>query len=312
MNGLNLAQLPAQAQTQDELDPMKILEDQRKRAIQQLESDVAQQQQLITRKSNNQLNILQRRYKIEAESLVNRYERGAKTKEELQRHYDELMKMNTRYSMQAEQIQGKVQPDLQDLEMAKQQQLQQLQKQQEEVLVRFSELDEAVANGIITDPVFAVKRKLQLLGHEAGQLPITAFKPKSIGDMLSEIMDKKMVAILSGDVEAEQRLEQEQEILFRQVSPDIATAYRKADRLSGLETRRKRKRGVEEPGTFAEGIIEAKNKKINVPALRGLAHPKMLTEREKPISKVQYMKHPQTGERYISYDGGETWQPARS
>lgn len=307
MNGLNLAQLPAQTQTQDELDPMKILEDQRKRAIQQLESDVAQQQQLITRKSNNQMNILQRKYEIEVAALRKKYESIPRSQQDERVHrraWDEWNRLNTHYSLQTEQIQGKVQPDLQDLEMAKQQQLQQLQKQQEEVLVRFSELDEAVANGIITDPVFAVKRKLQLLGHEAGQLPITAFKPQDPMDAVRENMRAKMAAHFAGDTETEQRLAQEQEILLGQVPSDVATAVHKADRLSGLETRRKRRRRVEEPGTFAEGIIEAKNKKINVPALRGLAHPKMLTEKEKPI----YQRDRTTGQTRVSYDKGEIWQ----
>jgi len=308
MNGLNLAQLPAQTQAAqmtgvDELDPLKVLEDQRKRTIQQLESDVAQQQQLITRKSRNQMDILQQKYKIEIAAQKRKYESVPKSQRDekfYQRAWDDWNRLNTHYAMQETQIQGKVQPDLQDLEMAKQQQLQQLQGQQEEKLIKINHIKELEAKGIITDPTYSLQEQYAVVGIN---VPITAFRTKDPLKQAREYTRAMIAAAMSGDTEKMQRLQQEREGTLGQLPLDTAEAFRKAGQLSGL-TARRRKRGVEEPGTFAEGIIEAKNKKMNVPALRGLAHPKMLTEKEKPI----YQRDRTTGQTRVSYDKGETWQ----
>jgi len=309
MNGLNLAQLPAQTQAAqmtgvDELDPLKILEDQRKRAIQQLESDVAQQQQLITRKSRNQMDILQRKYQIEVAAMRRKFEgvpQSQRDEKFMQRARNDWIRLNAHYAMQEEQIQGKVQPDLQDLEMAKQQQLQQLQRQQEEKLIKINHIKELEAKGIITDPTYSLQEQYAVAGLN---VPITAFTPKDPLKRAREFTRAMIAAAMTGDTEKMQRLQLGREGSLEQLSPDTAEAFRKAGQLSGLETRRKRKRGIEEPGTFAEGIIKAKNKKMNVSALRGFAHPKMLTEKEKPI----YQRDRTTGQTRVSYNKGETWQ----
>jgi len=173
-----------------------------------------------------------------------------------------------------------------------------LEFQQQERLIEINAYKKARDAGKL-DPDEYLQLALKTVGVN---IPIGYLKPPT----LEELMRAKFDAILAGDTKTEQRLTQEQEALFRQVSPDIATAYRKADRLSGLETRRKRRRRPEEPGTFAEKIMAAKNAKINVPALRGFAHPKMLTERkeEKPIYQINRA----TGQTRVSYDGGKTWQ----
>jgi len=297
MNGLNLAQLPAQNQLGN-IDPLNILEDQYNRAIQQLNVNFDQQRQLVIRKPDNQINILKQQYDIEVNALRRKFESVPKSQrgvEFLQRTRNELNGLNKKYAMREAQIRGKVRPDLQDLEAVKQQQLQQLQIQRAEKIIRFNNIKELVEKGIITDPYAALKEQYEIVGYN---IPTSEFQPRSFREIARENIAQAFHAMEKGDKSGAQAILQQNEGILAQLPPDEATAFRKSARLSTLELRRK-KRGPEEPGTFAEKVAEAKPK----PSVAGrFGTP--LSAKQKPI----YQRNKTTGETRVSYDGGRTWQ----
>ena len=303
MNGLNLAQLPAQTQTQAaqtidiaESDPISIFEGQYNRALKQLDISYTQQEHIATRKTRNEMDILQQKYKIEVAALKNKYEAIPKLQRDekyFQRLWDDCNQLRTRYSMRIEEIQGSIQPDLQDLQAAKQQDLQKLAFQRQEKLIKLNHVRELAERGIITDPYAALKEQYEIIGYN---IPASEFQPKSFREQAREIIGTAFTAMQSGNKEGARGLLQTLEPVLKQLPPNEAEAFRKSTQLSRLTIRK----GKEEPKTFAERIIEAK------PETRLEKTRKQLGL--KPIQQPIYQKNKITDETRVSYDGGKTWQ----
>lgn len=301
MNGLNLAQLPAQNQFEqlEGIDPLNILEDQHNRAIQQLDIQFSRNQQFATRKANNQMDVLQKKYQIEVAALKQKYEsipQNQRDEKTVRRAWEEWNSLNTRYSLQTEGIRGSVQPDIQDLESEKQQQLQRLQTQRNEKTIRLSNVKELAAKGVITDPYAALKEQYEIVGYN---IPISEFKPKSPREVAREYISQALSAMSEKDTSGAQTALKQVEGVLEQLPPNEAEAFRKSARLSTLEARR-RKPGKEEPGTFASRIIEAKPKT----QLEKAREPLGLKPAQQPI----YQRNKTTGKTRVSYDGGQTWK----
>ena len=293
MNGLNLAQLPAQNELNQLMgavetfeksaqlggpnvtintfrgvrnpaiaeiintDPLDILEEQYNRGVQQLDVGFAESRQLATRKSRNQMDILQRRYEIDVNTLRNKYEsvpRSKRTKESLQQAWNDWNQLNAQYAKQAEQIQGKTEPDLMDLEAGKQQQLQELQFKRDEKRIKINTIRELAAKDFIKDPYAALQEQYAVIGYN---IPTSEFRPPDVRGALKELIAQKLDAIRSGDTQTTEAISQRVEPLLSQLPLNEANAIRKSTQLSELGAKRK-KRGPEEPGTFAEGIMAAK------------------------------------------------------
>lgn len=126
MNGLPLAPLPIETGTEDifNTDPLTILQQQFDQATKQVNFGFEQQRQNISRDSDNKLQMLNREYDIEYRALQERFSRLEDTKETAQRWQDAVTQLNTKYALAVNRTQGKIQPDLQDLEAAKQKQMQ--------------------------------------------------------------------------------------------------------------------------------------------------------------------------------------------
>ena len=268
MNGLPLPQLPAGQGFPpiEELDPLNLLNSQHKQQIDSLQSSFNQQQQLIRRNTDNQLQMLNRGYDIEYKALREHFDRVEATEENMRRFVDTITNLNTKYALRADKAQGKIDPDLQDLESRKQQDLQKLNMQYHDKMTAYKVFEKLRDDGKL-DPDEFLQQTLELAGVN---VPISYLKPPTLGELTKEMLAVSFAA-KRGDKEAIKRLETlkgRRETLLAQLPPGEADAIRKSTQLStsGIKGRK--------PGTFAESVAQAK------PTMR------WPLQRERPIETV--------------------------
>lgn len=255
MNGLPLQQMPIAEITN--VNPLKWIDEKYKRNLQQLQTEYEQQQMVINQSPENAIQILNREYEIEYRALDNRFRRLPDSEEKRRQAADAVEKLNATFARKATRLRGKVVPELRALDIQMQQAQQQLKWQRAEKELKIKHIQELLDKGIVTDRAGALAEQYQLADYN---IPASYFRQPDPTQEIIRINMAIMEANKKGDNRTVAALENRRATLMRKISPDVAEAAEKSTRLSGLETRKKRQRTAEEPGTLAEEIREIKNK----------------------------------------------------
>jgi hypothetical protein len=311
MNGLPLAQL-SDVEKITSVDPLTWINEQHKRAIEQIQQQFTQNQAAISRQTDNKLQMRHRQYLIEVDALKRKYDsiprsqRDAKVHQRARQEWDAL---NTSYQIDIERTRGKIAPDLQDLEFQRQQALQQLEWDRKEKIIRLQQIDES-AQKWGTPREYVLQEKYALAGHN---FPVGYFKQEDPSERLIGLAMKYNNAIESGDKNAAAVYKSQMDVAKQElagISPDTirAVEQRSTKSLAGLEIRKRVEK--EGPKTLAEGIKQAKE---NASLSQEFAQSQGLVsttkkKRQKQVAKTMYRRNKQTGEKQVSYDNGQTWQ----
>jgi len=305
MNGLPLPDISNSPNISDTIntDPLVLIDQNHKQQMELLQQQRTEEQTNITRDTNNRLRMLEREYAIREQALKRKWDatpRRQRDEESYQQEWQEYNDLMKNFQIKASGIQGKIQPDLKDLE-AKwgliEQKAEADRAQRIEYIQLIRQLQE---QGIISNPAAATKAQFQIAGIN---LPMTAFQQPDPTEELVRLGMQATNLEKQGKYQTADAVRRRMAEITGKVSPDIVRGTKAATRLSGLEGRRKKRQVEKEgPGTLAEGIIQVKNKTLG--AGKYAFMPRSKAEKEKPI----YQKSRTTGQTRVSYDGGKTWQ----
>ena len=309
-------------------DPLVLLNQRADEEATLFESAFAQQYADLTKDSDNALQVLDQEYQIRIGALQQEYDstpknqRDEKYAQRMATRYNDLAKQ---YAVSRNKIWGKIQPDIQDLQMSFNLKKQQMEFERNNKVRRIQEIDQLHEEGVIQDDAAATAKKYSIatgVNYSASE-----FRPPKTNesDLLSISLQ---IASLeeAGRYEEAKTLENQLNQMMGGASPEEAeviqntkNAARQASRFSGLADRQKRRQAAkEQPGTLTEGIVEAKNKAAEKSehvfkgASAGMTYPyKGVPKSAKRGPKPVYANNPATGQRIVSFDEGRTWQMAQ-
>lgn len=290
--------LPAQ---QEQFDAMGLLNQQYQQELQQLDSLFSGQQESIMTDVRYKLQTLSNKYQTER-----RYIEGLKIPVDQKRQ--KLLQLNTKYELAAITAKSKVRPDIDALNMQKNQRMQQLQMN---LQAKMQELKVIERNGQewSVDPALVEARKLQAVGVT---LPAAWFRQ---ADPQKQLIN---LAMALGNLEEQaktakgeerknillqiEQLEQERVGIMSKMVPGFEPQIKTARKLSGAATAAATGR---KPGTLVEGMVREKEKAFKgAPAGFTFSY----KPKEEEIIEPKYQRNKTTGEVRVSYDGGKTWQ----
>ena len=256
-------------QQEEDFNAENLLNQQYQQQLDQIEQEVKNAQQTATSDAQYKMNTLQRKYQIERREIESLRIPADKKREK-------LLGLNTKYELAATTIRGKIQPDLDSLQMQRQQAMQQAQIGLQNKLQELSYIERNGQEWGI-DPKFIEARKLQVLGIS---VPTAWLKEQNPQERLVELA--VTIAALEGQAETAkgeerksilsqiQALHQERREVMSRLIPGVAgpakTASKLTEAAAGAGAGRK-------PGTLAEGMVREKRKalKIDTTQFRGFA-----------------------------------------
>ncbi|UCE06516.1 MAG: hypothetical protein JSW07_00290 [bacterium] len=307
--GLPFQQLPAMRQRQEleqDYSVEGLLDQQYQQELNQIEQGVKLGQQEATFKARYQLNTLAQKYQIERREIENMRIPADKKREK-------LLALNAKYELAATTIRGKIQPDLDNLQMQRQQAIQQTQMRLQNKLQELTYIERNGQEWGI-DPKLIEIRKLQAMGVP---IPTAWGKQADPTQQLYAIFDAiGRLEEQAKEAKGEERknillqieeLHQQRVNIMSGMIPGFEKEIKTAGELSGAT--RAAGAGKRKPGTLAEGMMREKRKvlKIDTTQFRGFAPIVKSEQKEKPI-EPKYQRNKTTGETRVSYDGGKTWQ----
>jgi len=308
MNGLPLPDIsnPSNVSNISDItntDPLALINQNHKQQMELLQRQRTEEQTNITRDTNNRLRMLKREYAIREQALKRKWETPGRRQQDTKSHQQEWQEYNDlmmNYQIKASAIQGKIQPDLKDLEAKWGSIEQKVEADRAQRIEHIQLIRQLQEQGIISNPAAAIKAQFQIAGID---LPMTAFQQPDPTEELAKLGTQVINLEEQGKYQSADAIRRQMAEITGKVSPDIVRGTKTATRLSGLESRRKRRQVEKEgPGTLAEGIIQIKNKTLGAGKYASIPRP--TAKKEKPI----YQKNRTTGQTRVSYDGGKTWQ----
>jgi len=267
-------------QEQQQPNLTKVLQQQEDQAEQQLMTAYRDTHGQVTRDTQYKLQTLTKEYDIKKQSLETKYGRhNIHVDPETKKKYEnELLNLNTQHALSMQRITDKIQPDLDELEMQRKQNLAQIQAGFAEKQIRLRTIQDMVDKGIVQNPTVALQEQYQTLGIS---MPLSEFQsqektPKQqLSDvqtvlrmLKSEIPKKTTVVngelVMAGQAPPEllqqiNNLEEIQKQLIPQVYPQYFGAAQNIGKLSGPVTRALVGDG-QHGGTIAGRVTVAKNK----------------------------------------------------
>ena len=284
-----------------------LLNQQYQQNLNQIEQEVKMGQQEATFKARYQMNTLAQKYQIERQQVE-----GLRIPADKKR--EKLLALNAKYELAATTIRGKIQPDLDSLQMRRQQAMQQVQANLQNKLQELAYIERNGQEWGI-DPKLIEARKFQAIGFT---LPAAWFKQQDpmeqIQTRIRQIIElEDQVKTTTGKERKQtlleiERLQNEIDVIQPEIMPDFAKpAAKTATRLTRATTAA----GVgRKPGTLAEGMVREKQKalKIDTTQFRGFAPIEKSERKKEKTIEPKYQRNKKTGEMRVSYDGGKTWQ----
>ena len=308
--GRPIQSLPAQQE--EDYSAEGFLNRQYQQDLEQIEQEVKIAQQSATANARYQMSTLAKKYEIEWGHIEDLRIPADKKREK-------LLALNAKYELAATTIRGKIQPDLDGLQLQRKQAVQQTQMNLQNKLQELSYIEKNGQEWGI-DPELIEARKLQAIGIS---IPTAWFKQPDPMERLQELlMTTANLEIQAEKTTGEQRknilsqieiLEQEKINIMSKLAPGFEKEIKSASKLSqaALAAGAGRK-----PGTLNEGMLREKRKalKINTTQFRGFA------PIVKPKKKVKEEKLQPTTERIkvISPSGQmgtistESWDEAKA
>jgi len=247
-----------------------------------------------------------------------------------QQEWDNLVRdMN----LASTRIEGKIRPDLQRLQLSAQQDLQNLREKQFQDNLKLQTYKELADEGKL-DPDEYKALTLRLAGIDVPLSYLREETPEQRfseieralrivqGEIdLFTVSPEKYWGLTGGELQftptgyredyrraseseksrygelqaAKSDLQMERAEILDKMYPQYQGAFRKSTRLSGLARRQTKRRREGEPGTFAEGVIEAKNKAI-----------RKTLSKERPIGKKQLTSA--VVDKYLQFYNGDLTQ----
>ena len=257
-------------QQEENYNAENLLNQQYQQQLGQIEQEVKIAQQTATSDAQYKMNTLQQKYQIERREIESLRIPADKKREK-------LLGLNTKYELAATTIRGKIQPDLDSLQMRRQQAMQQVQANLQSKLQELAFIERNGQEWGI-DPKLIEARKFQAIGFT---LPAAWFKQQDPMKQLQELtMAIANLEIQSEKAAGEERknilaqieeLENKKTNMIAEMAPDFAkgpikTATKLTRAVTAAGTGRK-------PGTLAEGMVREKQKalKIDTTQFRGFA-----------------------------------------
>jgi len=247
-----------------------LLNQQYQQNLNQIEQEVKMGQQEATFKARYQMNTLAQKYQIERQQVE-----GLRIPADKKR--EKLLALNAKYELAATTIRGKIQPDLDSLQMRRQQAMQQVQANLQSKLQELAFIERNGQEWGI-DPKLIEARKFQAIGFT---LPAAWFKQQDPMKQLQELT----MAIANLEIQSEKAAGEERKNILAQIEElenrktnvmaEIAPGFAKGP----IKTATRFTRAVtaagagRKPGTLAEGMVREKQKalKIDTTQFRGFA-----------------------------------------
>jgi len=275
--GQYIKSMPVLPVQQEQDDVMGLLNQQHQQEIQQIDGLFTGQQESIMSDARYRLQTLSDKYQTER-----RYVEGLRIPADQKRQ--KLLQLNTKYELAAITAKSKIRPDIDTLNMQKNQMMQRLQAKLQDQQVRIGQIQKLVDKGIIS-PDAALQEQYEIAGYS---LPVSAFRqPDPQQQLISLSMALGTLEEQAKTAKGEERknillqierLEQERVDIMSKMIPGFKAPIRSATKLSraALAAGAGRK-----PGTLAEGMLREKKKALTQanPFLRGV---KGIPEAEKP------------------------------
>lgn len=306
-----------QQQPQKQFNPFAVLDQQKEQQMQQLMSSYRENYGQITRDTEYKLRALANTHEIKKKALVDKYGRhDIHVDPEVKKKYDaDLHNLETQYAVSAEQLSGKIQPDLDTLEEARKQAVAQTQQSFNNKQIELQTIRRLQDEGVIINPAAAIREQYKIAGIT---MPMSAFQEQlrtprqelsdvnaALRTIKSQIpkeggfIDGRYVGKGVATPEVQQQIAELEE-MQRQLIPQVYPQYNLAPKSIKPLSRAANQALVgdgQQGGTLAGRITAAKQGSIvgRTP------------KQQKPQEPV-YQQNKRTGQKRVSYDGGKTWQ----